>query len=90
MMPDSTMGAAADLLRDDYGDVGAVRRSSGGSASAGEAIWTVQGQRSTFEMKVAKDANGLVTGLWFRGASAEGWSTAVDLAKAYVRRQVPG
>jgi hypothetical protein len=94
MMPDHVMGGVAGLLREDYGDVVGVQRSPGTPASSGgpstEAVWTVQAERDTFEMKVARDANGAATGIWFRSSSAEGWSTAVDLSKAYVRRQVPG
>jgi len=94
LMPDHVMGSVASSLGEDYGDVQGVQRSQGSPASgggpSGEVVWRIQAQRGVFEMRVARDGNGMVTGIWFRSSSDERWSTAVDVSKAYVRRQVPG
>lgn len=90
LMPDHVMGAASAALREQFGEVLSVERHSRESAAsaqgAREAVWTVRAQRAPFEMRISRDADGTVTGIWFREPSARQWSTAVDLAKDYARR----
>lgn len=89
LMPDYVMGAVADALRDEFGRPLRVRRQSakpGAPAGSGESVWRVDGQRATFEIKLARGADGIVTGIWFRRSGGHEWLTAVGIAKGYVAR----
>ncbi len=87
-LPDWVLGGTAAVLRQQFGTVKNLEFQSIRSVQQFwvEAVWAVIAEHGNYEMKLTFDAEGKVTGVWFRFPPDVEWATATELGVDYVKQ----
>jgi len=84
--PDRLTSGASAALRQQFGAIRDLKfQSVENQISSALAIWTVTAERGNFEMKIAYNSGGKVTGLWFRASSSQEWTPSFILGADYLK-----
>ncbi len=87
-LPDWVLGGTAAVLRQQFGMVKDLEFQSIKPVQQFwvEVVWAVIAEHGSYEMKLTFDAEGEVTGVWFRFPSDVKWATAMELGVDYVKQ----